>query len=182
MKSHLRERLVIFLLILLPAILTTAQVDVEEVTDLDSANDLNELLHELEGENIDSSVGGVDQVEGCDATIVDDTSIVNESSPVVDEQVIDDTVEQQLGGEIPPNESPDNVEDDETAMSETERSPEQQQSPAQTGPFIDILGDVLLSLEMVDDTHAQVHQHLTNDALAGKKVVGLYFSADWYVA
>ena len=28
-----------------------------------------------------------------------------------------------------------------------------------------------------DETHAQVHQHFTNDALAGKKVVGLYFSA-----
>ncbi|KAL7555002.1 hypothetical protein ACHAWF_018579 [Thalassiosira exigua] len=32
---------------------------------------------------------------------------------------------------------------------------------------------------MVDETHAQVHQHLTNEALGGKKVVGLYFSADW---
>ncbi|KAL7464527.1 hypothetical protein ACHAXS_004863 [Conticribra weissflogii] len=32
---------------------------------------------------------------------------------------------------------------------------------------------------MVDETHAQVHQHYTNEALSGKKVVGLYFSADW---
>ena len=51
--------------------------------------------------------------------------------------------------------------------------------PAQSGPFVDILGEVLLSLEMVDETHAQVHQHYTNEALSGKKVVGLYFSADW---
>jgi hypothetical protein len=49
----------------------------------------------------------------------------------------------------------------------------------QVGPYIDLLGDVLLSLEMVDETHAQVHQHYTNEALSGKKVVGLYFSADW---
>ncbi|KAL7448568.1 hypothetical protein ACHAWC_001449 [Mediolabrus comicus] len=32
---------------------------------------------------------------------------------------------------------------------------------------------------MVDETHAQVHQHYTNEILSGKKVVGLYFSADW---
>lgn len=49
----------------------------------------------------------------------------------------------------------------------------------QSGPYIDLLGDVLLSLEMVSPTSAQVHQHHTNEALAGKKVVGLYFSADW---
>ena len=49
----------------------------------------------------------------------------------------------------------------------------------QVGPFIDLLGDLLLSLEMIDETKAQVHQHHTNVALQGKKVVGLYFSADW---
>jgi hypothetical protein len=49
----------------------------------------------------------------------------------------------------------------------------------QSGPFVDLLGDLLLSLEMIDETKAQVHQHPTNVALDGKKVVGLYFSADW---
>ena len=49
----------------------------------------------------------------------------------------------------------------------------------QVGPFVDLLGDLLLSLEMIDETKAQVHQHHTNVALQGKKVVGLYFSADW---
>ena len=49
----------------------------------------------------------------------------------------------------------------------------------QSGPYIDLLGDVLLSLQMVSETQAQVHQHYTNEALSGKKVVGLYFSADW---
>jgi len=56
---------------------------------------------------------------------------------------------------------------------------EQQTPPPQTGPFIDLFGEVLLSLEMVDEAHAQVHQHYTNEILSGKKVVGLYFSADW---
>ena len=62
---------------------------------------------------------------------------------------------------------------------ETASATEEAATVAQSGPFIDLLGEQLLSLEMVDETSAQVHQHLTNEALAGKKVVGLYFSADW---
>lgn len=58
---------------------------------------------------------------------------------------------------------------------------EEAEPPVQTGPFIDLFGSTLLSLEMVDDSHAQITQHYTNDALRGKKVIGLYFSADWYV-
>jgi nucleoredoxin len=49
----------------------------------------------------------------------------------------------------------------------------------QSGPFIDILGRNLLSLEMVDDKSAMLKSHNTTDALKGKKVIGLYFSADW---
>ena len=62
---------------------------------------------------------------------------------------------------------------------QTEEQQQKQQAPVQSGPFVDLFGDVLLSLEMVDETHAQVHQHYTNEVLSGKKVVGLYFSADW---
>ncbi len=51
--------------------------------------------------------------------------------------------------------------------------------PKQSGPFIDLFGENLLSLKMVDETHAQIETHLTNEALAGKKVIGVYFSADW---
>jgi len=54
-----------------------------------------------------------------------------------------------------------------------------EEAPVQTGPFIDLLGPTLYSLEMVDETHAAMKEHYTNDALRGKKVVGLYFSADW---
>jgi len=51
--------------------------------------------------------------------------------------------------------------------------------PVQTGPLIDIFGQKLLSLEMVDETTAEFREHLTTDALRGKKVIGVYFSADW---
>lgn len=70
---------------------------------------------------------------------------------------------------------------EEPATESTQQQQEEQATPppAQTGPFIDLFGEVLLSLEMVDETSAQVHQHYTNEILSGKKVVGLYFSADW---
>lgn len=47
------------------------------------------------------------------------------------------------------------------------------------GPFVDLLGPTLLSLQMIDETHAQINTHSTSDALKGKSVVALYFSADW---
>ena len=53
--------------------------------------------------------------------------------------------------------------------------------PVQSGPLIDLLGTKLQSLEMVDEQSAQVKEHYTNEVLSGKKVIGLYFSADWYV-
>ena len=51
--------------------------------------------------------------------------------------------------------------------------------PVQSGPLIDLLGPKLQSLEFLDQQSAQVKEHYTNEALAGKKVIGLYFSADW---
>lgn len=182
MKPHLTDKLIIILFILLSVILmASGQVDVEEVTDLDAAAiELNELLDALEGEYIESSSsGGADEKnEDCDASIVDETPAVEESesdTSVIDEKV-GGTMEQQQEDGGPA----DNNEANQTAASETDQVVEQpQQPPAQTGPFVDIFGDVLLSLEMVDETHAQVHQHFTNEALANKKVVGLYFSADW---
>lgn len=67
-------------------------------------------------------------------------------------------------------------EEEETAPTE----PQQESLPVQqSGPFVDILGPTLLSLEMTSETTATLNEHLTNDALKGKKVVGLYFSADW---
>ena len=54
-----------------------------------------------------------------------------------------------------------------------------EKEPEQLGPFIDLLGPYLYSLELIDETQAQIIPHYTNEALKGKKVVGLYFSADW---
>jgi hypothetical protein len=54
--------------------------------------------------------------------------------------------------------------------------------PIQSGPLIDLLGTKLQSLEILDEQSAQVKEHYTNEALAGKSVIGLYFSADWYVS
>jgi hypothetical protein len=51
--------------------------------------------------------------------------------------------------------------------------------PVQSGPFIDLFGPTLLSLKMVDATRAQIVSNYTSDALRGKSVVGVYFSADW---
>lgn len=51
--------------------------------------------------------------------------------------------------------------------------------PVQSGPFIDLFGPTLLSLKMVDSTRAQIVSNYTSDALRGKSVVGVYFSADW---
>lgn len=64
-----------------------------------------------------------------------------------------------------------------TASSTTTK--EETAATPQTGPLVDLFGPTLLSLEMVDETHAKLDTHLTNDALGNKKVIGLYFSADW---
>jgi hypothetical protein len=53
--------------------------------------------------------------------------------------------------------------------------------PLQSGPLIDLLGHQLLSLEMIDETSAQLKPHYTNEVLNKAKVIGIYFSADWYV-
>jgi hypothetical protein len=67
---------------------------------------------------------------------------------------------------------------------QTEGQQQEQKLPAepvQAGPLIDLLGTKLDSLKLVDERSAEIRQHYTNEALAGKRVIGLYFSADWYV-
>ncbi|KAL7502141.1 hypothetical protein ACHAWX_000471 [Stephanocyclus meneghinianus] len=170
---------------------------------VDAANDLgelNELLDSLERESREASfLGGVNDVDDVrsvergsneSAVAADDdspTEIDGTSSPSVAEVQLNDGTMQQQTQEKILNEVNNNKETTTESMaSETihdssseQKQQSQQQPPPQSGPFIDIFGEVLLSLEMVDDTHAQVHQHFTNEALGGKKVVGLYFSADW---
>ena len=85
--------------------------------------------------------------------------------------------------EVPKNGNVESKSEDGTkskGQKESETStPHEVEVPVQSGPFIDLLGERLYSLEMIDDSRAQMHAHYTNEVLRGKKVVGLYFSADW---
>lgn len=142
---------------------TAEIVEEEDVTDLgdvvgDAMADITEGLEDVE----DLDAAPVSAVESSDeevleAAAADSTNTADEttSTAAAEEATTDEQTQQ--------------------AEAEAEATP----PPAQTGPFIDLFGEVLLSLEMVDETHAQVHQHYTNEVLSGKKVVGLYFSADW---
>jgi len=66
------------------------------------------------------------------------------------------------------------------AAEDTAQAAAEEAEPVQSGPLIDLLGPKLQSLK-IDEAgqSAQVMEHYTNEALAGKKVIGLYFSADW---
>ena len=57
----------------------------------------------------------------------------------------------------------------------------EESAPIQKGPLIDIFGPTLYSIKMIDESRAKIEAQNTNEALDGKKVIGLYFSADWYV-
>ncbi len=137
----------------------TANVVEEDVTDLgdvvgDAMADITEGLNE-EIEDLDT----VASVESSESEDVAD-SAAETTAATTEESATESTTEEQT-------------------QQKDEEEAQPTPPPAQTGPFIDLFGEVLLSLEMVDETHAQVHQHYTNEVLSGKKVVGLYFSADW---
>mmetsp|Transcript_21898 Transcript_21898/g.27085 ORF Transcript_21898/g.27085 Transcript_21898/m.27085 type:complete len:358 (-) Transcript_21898:106-1179(-) len=110
-----------------------------------------------------------------DTESVEDTEAKEEST---EEETIDE--------ESPPVEEVDNGEN-ESVSTEGDKDEEEkkenetmkEEEPVQSGPFVDLLGKTLLSLEMVDDKSARLVSHYTNDALKGKTVIGIYFSADW---
>ena len=149
-----------------------------DVTDLgdvvgDAMPDLTEMVEDkLEKENIVEDAGAVSDVDGKTPLEGDGTAAATTTA---------DTDPESTNAEEKTAESSDAAQPS-TTESETQPKADEaaaQQPVVQAGPYIDLLGDLLLSLEMVDETHAQVHQHYTNEALGGKKVVGLYFSADW---
>lgn len=49
----------------------------------------------------------------------------------------------------------------------------------QAGPLVDLFGPQLLSFALISESQAEIRPHLTLDALRDKKVIGVYFSADW---
>jgi len=87
----------------------------------------------------------------------------------------DAVAETNVSADAPTNDSGE----EKTETVKEEAIPKAEEAPVQAGPFIDLFGENLLSLKMVDESHAQIETHLTNEALAGKKVIGVYFSADW---
>ena len=146
---------------------TTADIVEDDVTDLgdvigDAMGDITEGLDEEVVDLDDAAAASVEESsESEEAATVDDAAATADETTTTAESTAEATAEFKT--------------DEQTQAEEEEATP----PPAQTGPFIDLFGEVLLSLEMVDETHAQVHQHYTNEVLSGKKVVGLYFSADW---
>uniref|UniRef100_A0A7S2LL67 Thioredoxin domain-containing protein n=1 Tax=Skeletonema marinoi TaxID=267567 RepID=A0A7S2LL67_9STRA len=144
----------------------TADIVEDDVTDLgdvigDAMGDITEGLDE-EVVDLDDAAAAAsveESSESEEAATVDDAAATADETTTTAESTAEATTDEQT--------QPQEAQEEATPP------------PAQTGPFIDLFGEVLLSLEMVDETHAQVHQHYTNEVLSGKKVVGLYFSADW---
>lgn len=118
-------------------------------------------LDELE-KNEDEDITDLDEVENVTKEADVDSVVAEESLSETD--VVADA------DESPVNDETNEVIEEEQEMVEAVK---------QEGPFIDLFGDTLLSLEMVNASHASLNQFYTNEALAGKKVIGLYFSADW---
>ena len=104
------------------------------------------------------------EASGVDESKIEEPEAEPEPEPEAVEQV-DEPSEEEAGAVAKEDAETESVKEEDT--------------PVQSGPFIDLLGETLLSLEMIDEQRAQLNTVYTNEALAGKKVIGLYFSADW---
>jgi hypothetical protein len=74
-----------------------------------------------------------------------------------------------------------NAESAEKTQTKQQQSPAEkdEKSLAQVGPFVDLFGPKLLKLRQLDEKRMELLTTTTNEALNGKMVVGIYFSADW---
>jgi hypothetical protein len=115
------------------------------------------------------------------AAVVEESCSLDGVAPPSDQAVPVDTASTE--GEEVPIGGKDSLDQEESATADdsTEGSTvaSEEAPPVQTGPLIDIFGPTLLSLQMIDEQHAQLAAEYTSDALRGKKVIGIYFSADW---
>jgi len=145
----------------------------ETADDMESDDIVEEEVEAVVEEEIaaEEESGDEDVVEGVDS-IEEEVSEINQDDEL---EVIDD--EEDDTGESTEEEIIESYTEEATNTEESEQAEEVEVK--QSGPFIDLFGDTLVSLEMIDESHAQMRSHLTNDALKGKKVIGLYFSADW---
>ena len=152
--------------------------DEAEVLDLDTAKATEDVL--VAGEAVETALA--ETVE----TVAGDESlpVVDEEAPVVtDEADVPEEAAPTSVQEAEQKTAPDQMSEATTRVEEgIDASPDtldEPPAPVQSGPFIDLFGPTLLSLEMLDEAHAQLQHQYTSDALRGKKVVGVYFSADW---
>ena len=118
----------------------------------------------------------VEEVDDLDALLAEELPNDATTETVPNDVPADDSVVEETSEDAATEEEATTTEEQQQA--EAEATPDQ--LPEQSGPFIDLLGAQLYSLEMIDETQAQLTPQLTNEALKGKKVVGLYFSADWW--
>lgn len=115
-----------------------------------------------------------------DESLQDKANLTSSTTPVVEETAnpgatdsATDNAEQTNKNSTPPD---GNFEQDNADKAQAEQ---QTKKVAQVGPFVDLLGPILLKLRQVDEKNMAIHAIPTNDALSGKRVIGLYFSADW---
>lgn len=158
MKTIRRPTILVLLLLVIVITLSNA----EQVSNTDSSSVAEKDLPKTEK---------LDEAE-CDATTTDqegNNGTKDDGSGATDtvgEESNDPATDPPVGG-------------NKSDADKVEVKEEDPVEPVQVGPFIDLLGTKLLSMNMVDKTHAKMELHYTNEALSGKKVVGLYFSADW---
>jgi len=122
----------------------------------------------------------VEEVDDLDALLAEELPNDATTETVPNDVPADDSVVEETSEDAATEEEATTTEEQQQAEAEAEAEATPGQLPEQSGPFIDLLGAQLYSLEMIDETQAQLTPQLTNEALKGKKVVGLYFSADWW--
>ena len=157
---------------------TTIGVDDDDISDLDDivGGDSNELLMMDNNNNLDAEFVAAAE---CDITsnIIDEfaTPMAEVNSSVVNDD--QDDVNTPIAKITEEDNEVSSVEEGVTTTTKSEGDETSKETPdtdtasaviQQVGPFVDLLGDLLLSLEMIDKTKAQVHQHHTNVALQGK--------------
>jgi hypothetical protein len=153
-----------------------AAVDDDDISDLDDIVGSDSNAFSMMDNNIDAEFVAAAE---CDITsnIIDEvaTPMTDINSSVVNDDK--DEVNTPIAKITEEDNEVSSVEEGATTTTKSEGDETSKETPGtdtasaviqQVGPFVDLLGDLLLSLEMIDETKAQVHQHHTNVALQGK--------------
>lgn len=115
-------------------------------------------------------------------------SLASLNTSVLCQEAVETTETIETEGNVDTSTSDDptsTLDSDPSASIEEEKQAESQpeeteaSEPVQSGPLIDLFGPQLYSMEVLDESRGQLSAHYTNEILAGKNVIGVYFSADW---